>query len=215
VILYSYWRSQATYRVRIALHLKGIAVEDRFIHLEKGEQSTAEYRAVNPLMTVPSLVLDDGTVLTESMAILEYLDEAYPAPMLLPKAPLDRARVRAIAQIAVADSHPLMVPRVRHYLERVLALDESARIAWIRHWIGLAMQAIETHLAGDARTGRYCHGDAVTLADLCLVPQVTGAQSFGCDLAPYPVAMRVFEACMKLDAFAAAHPRKRPDAPKA
>jgi maleylacetoacetate isomerase/maleylpyruvate isomerase len=212
--LYSYWRSQATFRVRIALNLKGIAVEDSFIHLEKGDQYTDAYKAVNPLSVVPSLVLDDGTTLTQSMAILEYLEETHPAPALLPAHPLDRARVRAICQIAVSDSHPLMVPRVRHYLERELGLDEPTRTKWIQHWIGTAMRAIEAHLAGDKRTGRYCHGDAPTLADVCLVAQVVGARGQQCDLTPYPTAVRIADDCLKIPAFANAHPRLRPDAPK-
>jgi maleylacetoacetate isomerase/maleylpyruvate isomerase len=212
--LYSYWRSQATFRVRVALNLKGIAVEDSFIHLEKGDQYTAAYKAVNPLSVVPSLVLDDGTVLTQSMAILEYLEEVHPAPPLLPKSPLDRARVRAICQIAVSDSHPLMVPRVRHYLERELHLDEATRARWIHHWIGAAMGAIETQLTGDPRTGKFCHGDAPTLADVCLVAQIVGARGQQFDLTPYPTSVRIADDCLKLAPFASAHPRLRPDAPK-
>jgi len=212
--LYSYWRSQATFRVRVALNLKGIAVEDSFIHLEKGDQYTDAYKAVNPLSVVPSLVLDDGTTLTQSMAILEYLEEVYPTPALLPENPLDRARVRAICQIAVSDSHPLMVPRVRHYLERELGLDEPTRLKWMQHWIAAAMRAVETHLTGDKRTGRFCHGDAPTLADVCLVAQVIGARGQQCDLTPYPTAVRIADDCLKLPPFASAHPRLRPDAPK-
>ena len=211
--LYSYWRSQATFRVRIALNLKGMAVEDSFIHLEKGDQYTDAYKAVNPLSVVPSLVLDDGTTLTQSMAILEYLEETHPTPALLPKNPLDRARVRAICQIAVSDSHPLMVPRVRHYLERELHLDEPTRAKWITHWVGAAMRAIETHLA-DKRTGKFCHGNAPTLADVCLVAQVVGARGQQFDLAPYPLSVRIADDCLRLPAFGNAHPRLRPDAPK-
>lgn len=212
--LYSYWRSQATFRVRIALNFKGLAVEDSFIHLEKGDQHTDAYKAVNPLSVVPSLTLDDGTTLTQSMAILEYLEEKHPQPALLPKDPLDRARVRALCQIAVSDSHPLMVPRVRHYLERELKLDEPARFKWTQYWIGAAMRAIEAQLTGDKRTGKFCHGDTPTLADVCLVPQVFGARGQQCDLNPYPTAVRIAEECLKLKPFADAHPRLRPDAPK-
>lgn len=212
--LYTYWRSQATARVRIALNLKGLAVDEAYVHLEKGEQYAEAYRAVNPQPVVPALVLDDRTVLTQSMAILEYLEETHPTPALLPASPVDRARVRAICQVAVSDSHPLAVPRVRHYLERQLGLDEATRTAWIRHWVTAALEAIEALLAGDPRTGRYCHGDAPTFADCCLVPQVNGAQLFGCDLSAHPTIVRVYEACMALDEFARAHPMRQPDAPR-
>jgi maleylacetoacetate isomerase/maleylpyruvate isomerase len=148
------------------------------------------------------------------MAILEYLEETHPSPALLPSHPLDRARVRAICQIAVSDSHPLMVPRVRHYLERELHLDEAARTRWIHHWIAAAMRAIETQLADDKRTGKFCHGDAPTLADVCLAAQVVGARGQQFDLTPYPTSLRIADDCLKLPPFANAHPRLRPDAPK-
>jgi maleylacetoacetate isomerase len=211
--MYCHWRSQAAYRVRVALNLKGLAVEDVYIDLGKGEQRSDAYRKVNPQMVVPALFDGDGPPLVQSMAILEYLEETHPAPALLPKAPKDRARVRALAQICAADSHPLIVPRVRNYLQDTLRLDEPVRMAWIRHWIGAALQAIEPNLASDPRTGTFVHGDAVSIADICLAGQINGAKMFGLDLAPYPVSMRIFATCGKLDAFARAHPMRQPDAP--
>src|SRR6516225_5396424 len=155
VKLYTYYRSQASFRVRIALNLKGIAREDSFLHLEKGDQFAAEYRAINPQMVVPTLI--DGEVkLFQSLAILEYLDEKYPHPPLLPEAPAARAWVRGIALINAADSHPLIVPRVRHYLTDVLKVNDEQRLAWIRHWLGTGLQAIETLLANHAESGRFC-----------------------------------------------------------
>jgi maleylacetoacetate isomerase len=213
--LYGYWRSQATYRVRVAMNLKGMPPEeDEALDLAKGEQYRDSFRKVNPQMVVPALIDGPGPALTQSMAIMEYLEEIRPEPPLLPRAPRDRARVRAIAMIPVAEIHPLMVPRVRNYIEKDLQLGESVRVQWIRHWVALGMQAMETLVADDARTGRFCHGDTPTMADICLAGQVIGAQNSDCDVKPYPTILRIFEACMALAAFSSAHPRKRPDAPK-
>jgi len=212
--LYGYWRSQAAFRVRVALNLKGIAVEDETIDLAKGEQFRPEYRAVNPLSVVPALFDGPGPPLTQSLAIMEYLEETHPHPPLLPSEPRDRARVRSLALISIAEIHPLMVPRVRNYIERDLKLGEAGRIAWIRHWVALGLGALEDNLAGSPQTGRFCHSDAPTIADICLAGQVIGAQNSDCDVAPYPTVRRVFDACMALDAFSSAHPRRRPDAPK-
>jgi maleylacetoacetate isomerase len=165
--LYTYYRSQASFRVRIALNLKGIAREDSFLHLEKGDQFAATYEAINPQMVVPTLI-DGDTKLRQSLAILEYLDEAYPEPPLLPPDPLSRARVRGIALINVADSHPLIVPRVRHYLTDVLKISDEQRLAWIQHWLGAGLQAIETLLAEHSSSGGFCHGDQPTIADICI-----------------------------------------------
>ena len=214
--LYGYWRSQAAYRVRVAMNLKGIApAQDETLDLAKGEQYKPEYRQINPQMVVPSLIVGPGPALTQSMAIMEYLEETHPQPPLLPKDPLDRARVRALALIPVAEIHPLMVPRVRNYIEKDLKLGEAVRVQWIRHWVELGLTAMESLLKNDARTGRYCHGDTPTIADICLAGQVIGAQNSDCDVKTYPTIMRIFDTCMALDAFASAHPRKRPDAPKA
>jgi maleylpyruvate isomerase len=211
--LYGYFRSQATFRVRIALNMKGLKREDVFLHLERGDQYAAEYQALNPQAVVPTLI--DGDIkLFQSMAILEYLEEKYPKPPLLPADPLARAWVRGFALINVADSHPLIVPRVRNYLTRVLKASEEQKLAWIQHWLGLGLQAMETLLGEHKSSGRFAHGDTPTIADICLVTQVTPAQVFKCKLEPYPKVMKVYEACMKLPTFAEAHPMKQPDAEK-
>jgi maleylacetoacetate isomerase len=213
VKLYTYYRSQASFRVRIALNLKRLAREDVFLHLEKGDQFATDYRALNPQMVVPTLI-DGETRLFQSLAILEYLDEKYPEPPLLPPASdlAARAWVRALALINVADTHPLVVPRIRHYFDDVLELPEAAKLAWIRHWVDAGLAAIETLLAGHAETGDFCHGDQATMADICLVPPVISARSFGVDLAPYPRVMRIYEHCMAIPAFADAAPARQPDA---
>ena len=211
--LFSFWRSLATFRVRIALNLKGIALDEVInVDLIKGEQRNADFRSVNPQMVIPALV-DDGHVLFQSLAILEYLDETHPDPPLLPKDAHGRARVRGLALIVACDAHPLIVPRVRNYLEHELKLDELTRGKWIRHWFGEALTALETHLSRDRETGRYCHGDSITIADICLVTHAVGAKLFGTDVAPYPNVMRIVGECLKLDAFARAHPLEQPGAP--
>jgi maleylacetoacetate isomerase len=214
--LFSFWRSLATFRVRIALNLKGLVPEEVIdVNLMQGRQREAAYRAVNPQMLLPALVDGDGPPLFQSLAIMEYLDETHPQPPLLPSAPRARARVRGLAQIVACDSHPLLVPRVREYLEHELKLDEATRLRWIHHWIGAALQALETNLAGSSETGRYCQGDAVTIADICLVSQATGANLFNYDLEPFPTVRRITQTCMASDAFARAHPLRQPGAPKA
>jgi maleylacetoacetate isomerase/maleylpyruvate isomerase len=212
--LFSFWRSLATFRVRIALNLKGVTpAEVVDVDLMKGRQRDSSYRALNPQMLIPALVEDDGTVLFQSLAIIEYLDEIHPHPRLLPADPKARARARGLAMIVACDSHPLVVPRVREYLEHELKLDEPTRIKWIQHWIGEALTAIETNLAASKETGRFCQGDSVTLADICLVSQMVGANFFKYDTGPFPTARRIFDACMQIDAFARAHPLKQPGAP--
>ena len=214
--LYGYWRSQAAYRVRVAMNLKGIPpAEDETLDLAKGDQFNPDYRRINPQMVVPSLIDGSGPALTQSMAIMEYLEETHPNPPLLPRDARDRARVRALALIPVAEIHPLMVPRVRNYIEKDLKLGEAVRVQWIRHWVELGLTAIESLLKNDPRTGRFAHGDSPTIADICLAGQVIGAQNSDCDVSAYPTMMRIFNTCMALDAFSSAHPRKRPDAPKA
>ncbi len=212
--LFSYWRSLASFRVRIALNIKGIPAEIETLDLLKGDQFGASYLAVNPQPVLPALVAD-GTVLFQSLAIVEYLDETRPEPPLLPADPKGRARVRGIAQIACADTHPLTVPRIRLHLARELGLSEDRRTAWIRKWVGAGLAAMEAHLAAGSDTGRFCHGDRPGLADLCLVPQIVGGRMFGCPMDAYPTALRIFETCMSLAAFADAHPTRQPDfAPK-
>jgi len=216
VKLFSFWRSLATFRVRIALNLKGV-VPDEIVEIDllKGKQREEAFRKVNPQMVIPALVDGDGPVLFQSLAIMEYLDETHPQPPLLPKDPRARARVRGLAQIVACDSHPLLVPRIREYLEHDLKLDEPARMKWIHNWIRAALEALETNLAGSRETGRYCQGDAITIADICLVSQATGANFYKYDLAPYPTVRRIVEECMKNDAFARAHPLRQPGAPAA
>lgn len=214
--LFSFWRSLATFRVRIALNLKGVAPDEVVdVDLIKGHQREAAYQAVNPQMVIPALVEDDGTVLFQSLAIIEYLDEIHPHPRLLPADPKARARVRGLAMIVACDSHPLLVPRVREYLENELKLDEPTRIKWIHHWIGAALKAIETNLATSRETGRYCQGDAITIADICLASQMVGAGLFKYDTTPFPTARRIVETCMENEAFARAHPLRQPGAPAA
>lgn len=212
--LFGFWRSLATCRVRIALALKGIKAEEVSINLMQGQQHGAEYRAVNPQSLVPALVIDNGPPLFQSMAILEYLEETHPQPPLLPPDPRGRARVRGLAQIVAADSHPLIVPRIRTYLEKELHVDEAGRTRWAQHWILEALKAIEAHLVGEPETGRFCHGDTPTLADICLATQVFGAKFFTCETSAVPVVMRVFGECMKIEAFDRAQPLKQPGAPK-
>jgi len=213
VKLYSYYRSMATFRVRIALNIKGLKRDDEFVHLEHGDQFKPEYKALNPQSVVPTLI-DDGARLFQSLAILEYLEEKYPSPPLLPKDALARAWVRGFALINVADSHPLIVPRIRNYLTQVMKIDDATRLAWIQHWLGAGLQAMEELLAERKEAGQFCHGDAPTFADICLVTQVTPAQLFKCKLDAYPRVMRIHEACMMIPAFAEAHPLKQPDAEK-
>ena len=210
--LYGFWRSLASYRVRVALALKGLHAEEISIDLLKGKQNSQDYLAVNPQGVVPALVLDEGgPPLVQSLAILEYLEERYPQPALLPEDARGRARVRGIALIAAADGHPLIVPRVRNYLEREMKQDETARNRWLAHWTMRALEAIESHLAREPQTGKFAHGDATTMADICVVSQVIGALAyFSCDTSGLPTAMRIYNTCMEIDAFAKAHPLKQP-----
>jgi maleylpyruvate isomerase len=209
--LYTYYRSQASFRVRIALNLKGLAHDDTFLHLEKGDQFRPQYRALNPQMVVPTLI-DGETKLFQSLAILEYLEEKYPEPPLLPADIAARAWVRGLALINIADAHPLIVPRIRHYLTEQLGLGEEQLTGWIRHWLGAGLAAMEALIAEHPESGRLCHGDRPTLADIAVVTQVTPARNFGVDLAPYVRVVRVYDSCMAIPAFADAHPSKQPDA---
>ncbi len=213
--LFTYWRSQAAYRVRIALRLKGLAAEKVSLDLLKGDQFEASYRALNPEGVVPTLIDGEGPPLVQSLAILEYLDETHPAPPLLPRDARDRAHVRALAQMVAMDAHPFIVPRVRKYLAEELRLDEAATAKWVRHWLDAASEAVEATLARDPRTGRFCCGDAPTMADICLAAHLTSAKLFGGrEASAYAVAGRIFTACMELDAFAAEHPLRQPDTPR-
>src|SRR5215475_15026946 len=211
--LYTYWRSLATFRVRIALNLKGISYEPVYVDLDAGEQRANAFKSVNPQMVIPALVEDDGNVLFQSLAILEYLNEVHPEPPLLPADPRGRARVRALALIAVADSHPLIVPRVRNHLAATFNVGEEGKLAWVRHWFTAGLDAYEAHLARDKATGLYCHGDRVTMADLCLVSHAMGYRVFKGGLEAHPTVGRIVEACMADARFAQAQPLRQPGAP--
>jgi maleylacetoacetate isomerase len=212
--LYTYWRSLATFRVRIALNLKGLSYESVYVDLDAGDQKRPEFKTVNPQMVIPALVEDDGNILFQSLAILEYLNEIHPEPPLLPTDPRARARVRALALIAVADSHPLIVPRVRNHLAATLNVEEEGRLAWVRHWFTAGLDAYEGHLARDKATGTYAHGEQVTMADICLVSHAIGHQVFKGTLEAYPTVKRIVETCMSDERFAKAQPRRQPGAPQ-
>ncbi|MCE8010335.1 maleylacetoacetate isomerase [Billgrantia desiderata] len=210
--LYGYFRSSAAYRVRIALNLKGLAYEQVAVNLVKGEQRAEENLARNPQGLVPVLETDDGTRLTQSLAICEYLEERHPEPALLPADLAGRARVRSLAQLVACEIHPLNNLKVLKYLVHELKLDEAAKLAWYRHWIAEGFTALEARLAGEAATGAFCHGDSPSLADVCLVPQVFNAERFECDLSAYPTIRRIAERCRAMEAFAKAAPGAQPDA---
>jgi maleylacetoacetate isomerase len=211
--LYDYFRSSAAYRVRIGLNLKGLAYESIPVHLTRdgGEQLKPDYRAVNPSALVPALQ-DGDAVITQSLAILEYLDEAHPMAPLMPRDALGRARVRSLALAIACDIHPIDNLRVLRYLVRQAGLSEEAKNAWYVHWVQEGFAALETQLSGSPDTGRFCHGDTPTIADCVLVPQVFNASRFGIDLTPYPTIVRIDAACQGVPAFAAAHPSRQPDA---
>ncbi len=210
--LYSYWRSSASYRVRIGLALKGLRAEYVAVNLAAGggEQNQPAYRAVNPQGRVPSLEMD-GRVLTQSLAILEYLEEVYPEPPLLPRDAFGRARVRALAGIVACDIQPLQNLAVTQYLRGRHAFDDAAVTAWLEEWIGRGLAALEAGLAGNHETGRFCHGDEPGLADACLVPQCYAAARFGIEVSRYPTIARIDAACRELDAFRQAAPEAQPD----
>jgi maleylpyruvate isomerase len=210
--LYSYFRSSAAYRVRIALNLKGLAYETVPVHLLKdgGQQYSDAYSAINPTHLVPALV-DGDLAIGQSLAILEYIEETHPQPPLLPPDAAGRARVRAIAQNIACDIHPLNNLRVLKYLKNQLGQDDDARNAWYAHWIAVGLEGVEGLLAGHPDTGRFCHGDQPGYADACLVPQVFNARRMGCDLSAYPTIVRIDAACAELDAFADAAPASQPD----
>jgi maleylacetoacetate isomerase len=211
--LYTFWRSIATFRVRMALNMKGLNPEVEFVDLLKGHQLNSEYERVNPQKLLPSLILDDnGPPLFQSMAIMEYLEETHPQPPLLPKDARGRARVRGLSQICVSDAHPLSVPRIRNYLTKNLSLSEEKMLEWVRHWQLEALKTLEALLSRDKSTGKYCHGDSITLADICLVGQAVGSSFFKVEIKPFPTVDRIVEACMKNEAIARAHPLKQPGA---
>ena len=212
--LYGFWRSLATYRVRAALAFKGVDAPETSVNILQGAQHQDEYKAVNPQSVVPALVVDDGLPLFQSLAILEYLEETHPQPPLLPRDPRGRARVRGLSLIVACDAHPLIVPRIRNYLEREMRLDEAARNRWLQHWTLLALETLEAHLSKERETGRFCHGDSPTMADICLAGQVFAGGYFNVPTRSVPTVERIFAECMKIDAFERSQPLKQPEAPR-
>lgn len=212
--LYGFWRSLAAFRVRIALNLKNVPYEEVSIDILKGDQFAVSYRKVNPQSLVPALDIGDGPALFESLAICEYLDELHPQPPLLPRDARSRAWVRGIALIHTADTHPLIVPRIRKYLATELNQDDAGITKWGQRWFDEGSASIEQHLTTDGVTGRFACGDVVTLADICLAAHWVGATAyFQCDMTPYATLKRIVDECMRIDAFAAAHPGRQPGAP--
>jgi maleylacetoacetate isomerase len=211
--LYNYFRSSASFRVRIALNFKGLPYEYAVVHLTKGggQQFAPEFRAINPDALIPVLD-DDGQRLTQSLAIIEYLEETHPEPPLLPRAPLERAYVRALALGIACEIHPLNNLRVLRYLVRDLKATDEQKDAWYRHWVEQGLASIEARLATEGKCGRYALGNQVTLADVVIVPQIFNAKRFDCRLDHVPTIMRIFDHCMELPAFIDAQPARQPDA---
>jgi len=210
--LYDYFRSSAAYRVRIALNLKNVAPERASVHLRRGAQRAEDYLAMNPQGLVPALVTEGGDVLTQSLAIIEWLEESYPKPALLPGDAAGRARVRSLALAIACDIHPLNNLRVLNYLRGTLGVTDAQRDGWCRYWCDVGLEALETRLARESATGAFCHGGTPTIADVCLVPQLANARRVDLDLAPYPTLLRIESACVALPAFADAAPARQPDA---
>lgn len=211
--LYNYFRSSASYRVRIALNLKNLSYAYAPIHLTRngGEQFNESYRALNPQSLVPTLQ-DGEDRLTQSLAILEYLEEKYPKPPLLPATPAERARVRALAQIVACEIHPLNNLRVLGYLTGNLGMSDEAKSQWYQHWVAVGLEALEAQVAKSRYTGKFCHGDTPTHADCCLIPQLANARRFKCELSGFPTLLRIEENCNALPAFQNAAPGRQPDA---
>jgi maleylpyruvate isomerase len=212
LVLHNYFRSSTSTRLRAALNLKGLDYDYVAYHLRKGEQRSQSYLAINPQGLVPSLQLEDGSVLTQSLAIIEYLDETHPEPPLLPDTARARARVRALAYAIACEVHPVNNLRVLAHLKSAFGADDAATADWFRHWVRETFDPLEVMLAGDPRTGRFCHGDTPGLADVCLYAQVLNNRRFGIEMASYPTIARIFDACAALDAFARAGPERQPDA---
>lgn len=211
MIFHGYFRSSSAYRCRIAFNLKGIEVDFRPVHLRNGEQKSEAYRELNPQGLVPAL--EDGeTVLTQSLAIIEWLDETHPEPKLLPGDAMQRAKIRAFSEVIACEIHPLQNLRVLQYLKTELGQDQAGADKWCQRWIGDGLAACEALLAREHRGGPFCFGESPTLADICLVPQVFSAERFGVDLTDMPRVRAIHEACEKVPAFAEAHPSKQPDA---
>ncbi len=211
---YGFWRSLAAYRVRVALKLKGLAYEEIPVNLLAGHQHDPAYLKINPQGAVPALILEGvAQPLFQSMAILDYLDQVHPNPSLMPTQATDRARVLALSHICASDGHPLVVPRVRNYLQNTLKLEEAARNQWLQYWSLQSLQIYERALSQDPRAGRYSHGDQITVADLCLASQVVGAGLFGCELVDLPLVTAIHQALMEHPAFSESMPLRQSGAP--
>ena len=217
--LFSFWRTSATYRVRVAFNLKGVQPQERNVNLDAGEQRGEAFLKINPMGAIPALIdhLDgqSKTPLTQSLAILEFLDETYPTPRLLPADTHGRARVRSIAAMLAADTHPLITPRVKKYLTTAGKFDDAAWRAWQIHWFSTGLQALEQRLANEPETGTFCHGETATIADICLASIVVVMRVFKIDVDGIPTVLRIMGNCEKLDAFAKADPMKQVGAPQA
>ncbi|MEO8808177.1 MAG: maleylacetoacetate isomerase [Burkholderiaceae bacterium] len=217
--LYSFWRTSATYRVRVAFNLKGVQPNERNVNLDTGEQRSEAFLKINPLGAIPALIDNEAGAaaapITQSLAILEFLDETYPSPALLPADPHGRARVRSLASMLVADTHPLITPRVKKYLTTTGGFDDAAWRAWQIQWFTTGLQAFEQRLANEPGTGTYCHGEAVTLADICLASIIVVTRVFKIEVANIPIIDRIMATCEKLEAFAKAAPARQQGAPQA
>ena len=217
--LFAFWRTSATYRVRVAFNLKGVQADERIIDLDGGEQRSEAFLKINPLGAIPALIDREAgpskAPLTQSLAILEFIDETYPSPALLPADPHGRARVRTLAAMLAADTHPLITPRVKKYLTTQSNFDDAAWRAWQIHWFTTGLQAVEQRLANEIETGAFCHGDSVTLADICLASIIVVMRVFKIEVANIPTIDRIMAACEKNEAFAKADPRRQEGAPAA
>jgi maleylacetoacetate isomerase len=213
--MFGFWRSAAAFRVRVALNLKGLTYTEEMIDLDGGEQHAPDYLTLNPQASVPSLFVDDGPPLTQSLAILEYLEETHPDPALLPADARGRARVRSLALVVAADSHPLIVPRVRTYLTETLHVDDDMRRAWLRHWFQEGLDQLEARLSREPQTGAFCHGDQISIADLCLISQVMGARGFQLTTESLPTVHAITERLLEIEAVRRALPLRQPGAPAA
>jgi maleylacetoacetate isomerase len=213
--LYGFWRTSATYRVRVALNLKGLAAHEHVINLDTGEQLGEAFLAINPMGAIPALIEKGHPPLTQSTAILEFLDETHPAPPLLPSDPHGRARVRSIAAMLAGDTHPLITPRVRKYLTEVGGFDQPSIRAWMAHWFGTGLEAVEKRLTSEQATGAFCHGDQVTLADICLASITVMVRVNKLTVPPTPTIDRIIARCEAMDAFAKADPMQQVGAPSA
>ena len=212
VTLYGFWRSLAAYRVRVALNLKGVPFEEVSVNLASGEQFGEAYTSLNPQHVLP-LLKHDGHEIAQSLAILEYIEDIWPTPQLIPTAPLDKAEVKALALITIADTHPLIVPRVRNFLNKEWGLDEAEQTKWAQYWFSKGNEAIENTLLKLGKSKTYAFGDEITIADIALASHVIGAKLFNVDMSNCSTLNHIFANCMKLDAFSSAHPLKQAGAP--